>query len=161
MKKFLLIFFLCVVLFPSKICWAEQKNDFFSDKFPSQNKEEIFENLWFYDMLYSVDNPDFELKLRPSSISFKNTLTKKCRLLQNFDTRVVYRCLHGNLSYGDYYTYHIFVSAGPDNEGRCLVLGDTSLSPDKLNIGQNPVVYYFKSDDCGVYEDLTDYFIRF
>lgn len=129
--------------------------------FPKPQFEEIFKNLWFYDTLYSIDNPELELQLRPNSITFKGTMPKKCDLLQNLDTRVVYRCRHGNMSYGDYDTYHMFVAAGPDEAGRCLVLGDTKVRPDKLNPGENPVVYYFKAEDCGEYEDLTDYLIRF
>ncbi len=162
MKKFFWYFLTVMLFFPS-MTNARKKyspEELIRD-FPQPSRPEIFKNLWFYDTMYGVDSPRLELKLRPDSIAFKGMQPKKCELLQNLDTRVVYRCLHGDLSYGDYYTYHLFVSAGKDFDGRCLVLGDTQTDPSKLDPGKKPVVYYFEADDCGVYEDLTDYLIRF
>lgn len=161
MKKIYLMCFFLMSIFISELCLAKNKKVDLLEDFPPQNQDVIFENILFYDTLYSKDMPELALQLRPNAILFKNALPKNCALLQNLDTRLVYRCYHGNFSYGDYYTYHIFVSVGPDENGNCLVVGDTSLSPDKLNPGRNPVVYYFKSQDCGVYEDLSDYLIRF
>lgn len=161
MKKFLTCFLLFLTCFWWTTARAKEykRADVLRD-FPLAERL-FFENLWFYEPLHSIDDPGLVLNLMPDMLTFKGTLPKRCKLLQNLDTRVVYRCLHGDFSNGDYYTYHLFVSVGPDLEGRCLVLGDTQLDPAKLNPGRKPVVYYFKADDCGEYEDLMDYLIRF
>lgn len=123
-------------------------------------KAEIFENLWFYDELTAVDNPRLKVQLLPNAINFQGATPQPCTMMENRDTRVVYRCYHENASSGGYNTYHLFVSAGKDFEGRCLVLSDVKTNPNDLNVGKKPAVFYFNAEDCGEVEDLNEVLMR-
>lgn len=122
---------------------------------PEVEEHQMFNNLWFYETLTMDDNPNIKLKLSPLGISFNGAKAKDCEMMYNLDTRVMYRC-----EYGDVDTYHLFVSAGKDEKGRCIILADSKILPQQLNVGLKPQVYSFMAEDCGEAEDLTDWFMR-